>query len=656
MKKLIYLMCWLLCVSLFVACSDDKVEEPEKPDVEKPESESEPETEPEPDEDLNVTLDKLHVDGRYLKNVKGEIINLHGYAQTFSPFFNNGAWNNYDVAACLNYNKGMIDKVLAAGWKMTFIRQHMDPYWSSPNCGSEDKAYTTYDEERFKKYLDEVFIPMAEYAISKGMYVVMRPPGVSPETIALGDDYHKYLMNVWAIVSRHPRIKNNSAIMFELANEPVNIIGTDGVKGSTSLACFESLSKFFQSIVDLIRENASNIIWVPGLGYQSQYAGYATYPIQGENIGYAVHLYPGWMGSDGENQDGGQGTGGGYEAFQRGWDAQVKPVADFAPVMITEMDWAPEKYDSSWGKATTGVAGGFGFGANFKYIVDGSGNVSWLLFTTQELLADFVDEPGQEGQYTFLNDPEACPWPIYHWYQEYAGMEVTDHGALTGLFVEGMEGQSLVLVTGADKYLRVMATYADGFSELIAGKAQLTSSDPSIIKVGQNGNIIALKNGTVTIHISYTDKYEVTKELDVIVESTTFPLTEEAFNPSIWEQGSFDEDTHILITGQYGFGGWEYTSGLDLSASKYLIVELGDETEAGSGVSFRLFDKGYWDGAAQYDFGDSKSLTVDLHNMYKDVNGQKIKVSPSNLTIIGFWSLGGKRIQIDRIYLSDVAK
>jgi hypothetical protein len=33
---------------------------------------------------------------------------------------------------------------------------------------------------------------------------------------------------------------------------------------------------------------------------------------------------------------------------------------------------------------------------------------------------DFKDEPGVEGAYTFLNDPEACPWAIYHWFKEYA--------------------------------------------------------------------------------------------------------------------------------------------------------------------------------------------------------------------------------------------
>ena len=38
-----------------------------------------------------------------------------------------------------------------------------------------------------------------------------------------------------------------------------------------------------------------------------------------------------------------------------------------------------------------------------------------------------------------------------------------------------------------------------------------------------------------------------------------FSLTKEAFNPSIWEKGSFDENTRTLITGRYGFGGWQFS-------------------------------------------------------------------------------------------------
>lgn len=110
--------------------------------------------------------------------------------------------------------------------------------------------------------------------MSKGMYVVMRPPGVCPneapyQGIELGDSYQQFLLKVWDIVSQHPKLKNNTGVMFELANEPVKIKGTDGTYGSTDDGHFQNLQLYFQAIVDKIRANCRNIIWVPGLSYQS---------------------------------------------------------------------------------------------------------------------------------------------------------------------------------------------------------------------------------------------------------------------------------------------------------------------------------------------------------------------------------------------------
>ena len=334
MKNIVNLLLFLFV--FLSACSDDSILEELKP--EPPKSDVE---EPKPDDDSensgdnqNSVLPILNVVGRYLKNEKGEIINLHGFTQTYSPFFNNNAWNDYDVQGCLNYNKSMVDGILAAGWKFNFVRMHLDPYWSDdPTMQSvRYEGHERFSETRFRKYLDELFVPMAEYFMSKGMYVVMRPPGVCPneapyQGIELGDSYQQFLLKVWDIVSQHPKLKNNTGVMFELANEPVKIKGTDGTYGSTDDGHFQNLQLYFQAIVDKIRANCRNIIWVPGLSYQSSYAGYAKHRIQGENIGFAVHCYPGWYGSDAEEDSSegiGSSTGGGYESFQRGWDAQVQ--------------------------------------------------------------------------------------------------------------------------------------------------------------------------------------------------------------------------------------------------------------------------------------------------------------------------------------------
>ncbi|HQN93081.1 MAG TPA: hypothetical protein PLQ09_03110 [Prolixibacteraceae bacterium] len=35
-----------------------------------------------------MPMPKLHVEGRYLKDSHGHIVNLHGFGQTYSPWFN----------------------------------------------------------------------------------------------------------------------------------------------------------------------------------------------------------------------------------------------------------------------------------------------------------------------------------------------------------------------------------------------------------------------------------------------------------------------------------------------------------------------------------------------------------------------------------------
>ena len=627
-------------MSMMYACSDDAVivsEEvpkiPEKPETEEPDVSG---------------LPRLRVVGRYLKNERGESVNLHGFAQTYSPFFNQNSWNNYDVSGCLRYNQGLIDKMLDKGWRMNFIRLHMDPYWSDDPTQESVRyeGHERFSPVRFEKYLSEVFIPMAEYAIRKGLYVVMRPPGVCPEKIAVGDDYNQYLEKVWSIVSKHPKIKANSGIMFELANEPINILGTDGTYGSNGQVYFDNAKKFFQTIVDKIRVNATNIIWIPGLSYQSSFSGYATNPVEGDNIGYAVHAYPGWYGSDAEEPSAELGgvTGGGYESFQRGWNAQVQPIADIAPVMVTEMDWAPAKYDSSWGKSITGTVGEAGFGANFKYIADNTGNVSWLVFTDCSLLAQFKDEEGVPGAYTFLNDPEACPWPVYHWFKEYASEEVTE-SEITELEIVGVKGYVDIL-TGSDRFLVVKALYADGHQRMVTNEVTYNSTNPSIVKVEANGRIVALKDGTSTVTVNYTSQ-QGSRAISLEIHATTFPLTEKGFDASIWETGTFDESTKTLVTGNYGFGGWQYSNGLDLSGYRQLVVEIGNDNDCSA--SFRLFDvNNYWSNPAVYDFGNSRRIMVDLNNM---LNNNQEKLDPSHLYIIGFWTVGGKPLVIERISL-----
>jgi len=439
MKKTLLLLVSVFCMGLcFSSCGDDDVEKA-KP-YQKPTTNTTPTEEKEP----SKISQGLHVEGKYLKDENGNIVNLHGFCQTYAPHFNQGKWGwSRDFAACKNYNQGKVNTILSNGWCMDFVRLHMDPWWTvknQPSGTSEADSHTYYNEDNFVEALNNLFIPMAKFFVSHGLVVVMRPPGVCPHEIALNDDYHKYLKAVWEIVANNSYLANNPMIQFELANEPVNFRASDGSVGASGGLIDKELSQFFQEIVDMMRdEGCDNVLWIPGTSWQQKYDAYASYPIQGDNIGYAVHCYPGWYGSDCYQETGEvtpdmwRGSKGGYEGFREGWSKAItKTVGNKAPVIITEMDWSDKKWDvaaptatnpnnvnkRTWGSSITGEEGGKGFGANFKKIMDEDGNVSFVTFVWDHDLAAYDPSHPADGS-DFLYDPESGVVPVYEWFQEY---------------------------------------------------------------------------------------------------------------------------------------------------------------------------------------------------------------------------------------------
>lgn len=374
----------------------------------------------------------LHVDGKYLKDCNGNTVVLHGVMDTPSAWFNGGRWgwsyDNTGMANCIKYFDKLYTAITdtANGAYCNVFRLHLDPAWTNDNSynyceetGKDEANIQHFNPGRLRGYMSQLYWKLIENAIKHGLYVVVRPPGVCPGSIKVGDVYNKYLIQVWDIVTQNDSIKKYAGqVSIELANEPVNLYDADG-KSSVS-----AKHDFFQPVVDKIRANGfTGIIWVPGTGYQSSYEDYVTNPITGYNIGYAVHVYPGWYGQNDENAN--------KSTFITNFGKQV-PVVKTNPIMVTEIDWSPEQPGvtkknefgdlvpanyGTWATASTSK-----WGNAWKGVMNYYGNIGMTLTGT----GDFIDidksiaTTPAKPVVAFDGNPECCAQACFDWYKDYA--------------------------------------------------------------------------------------------------------------------------------------------------------------------------------------------------------------------------------------------
>lgn len=126
------------------------------------------------------------------------------------------------------------------------------------------------------------------------------------------------------------------------------------------------------------------------------------------------------------------------------------------------------------------------------------------------------------------------------------------------------------------------------------------------------------------------------------------------FNPSIWETGTFNASTGEFRPGEYGFGGWEYESPIDLSGYRYIIAELNENTD--TWTDFRVYDKpGYFDKSYEGKFNGGKIIIAELNGMMKDLgdNGGIVPLNTATVYRVGFWGLGSVPISIKQVFATN---
>ncbi len=382
-------------------------------------------------------LPALRVQGKNLVDANGKTVVLHGVMDTPNRYFNGNRWgmggyNVSDITPCLNYFEKMFTAITdkSQGAYCTVFRLHMDPCWTNNNAlaGTQENNIQYFSEHRYETFLSRLYVKLVEKALAHGLYVIVRPPGVCPQNIKVGDEYQAYLKKVWKLFASNATIQKNAGqVSIELANEPINVLLADGSQSD------KALHDFFQPVVDEIRATGfKGIIWVPGAGYQSQYQNYVKYPITDseDNFSYAVHVYSGWYGNMTDKNCN-------HDTFIRNFKSQV-PMVETKPIMVTEIDWSPEDPDkkseghyNEWGQWTQPNLGSWAtastskWGLAWKAVHDHFGNIGMTIthpqeyYDIDEYLKTGIVQPGFQNAKKHGLFEECCGYACMNWYKEW---------------------------------------------------------------------------------------------------------------------------------------------------------------------------------------------------------------------------------------------
>ena len=196
-------------------------------------------------------------------------------------------------------------------------------------------------------------------------------------------------------------------------------------------------------------------------------------------------------------------------------------MIDFAPVIITEVDWSPVNPDAEghYNESGTWVQPNFGtwatgstskWGKAYKTMLDYFGNISMTLSGTGCLIDE--DKLLSTGKVypAFNGNEEACGKTCMDWYADYYNVNWphADDEEETGDFytVTSLEAEKDLFDLERDDKVAISLKliYADGHIKDISGVADYTIDNPAVVEV-KNGYLCALKSGETIVNASYKD-------------------------------------------------------------------------------------------------------------------------------------------------------
>ena len=218
----------------------------------------------------------LHRDGNQIKDPDGNVVVLRGVALIdlgFLEDWHGGAFEMIDRLTDETDTQGT-----SPGWYPKVLRINITPPdsvsgWPHPFNPANNDLY------------DDLLRPVVDYCASKDLYVI-----IDWHYIANTYEHVTSTSEFWTYMA--PRFANDSHVIFELFNEPIN--NTFGSDTNNWLSVRDDM----QTWIDIVRTYApNNLILVAGPNWSQAIGPTASYPVSdpvgGNNIAIVSHIYPG---------------------------------------------------------------------------------------------------------------------------------------------------------------------------------------------------------------------------------------------------------------------------------------------------------------------------------------------------------------------------
>ncbi|MBN2443126.1 MAG: cellulase family glycosylhydrolase, partial [Spirochaetales bacterium] len=212
----------------------------------------------------------LHTEGNQIKDPQGNRVILRGVSMIdigAEESWYGGAFNNIDRITNQNDSQGS-----SPGWYTKIIRIPIIPYDSGfqspiPFQPGNDNLY------------NNLLRPVVDYCKQKDVYVIIDWHYI--------DDVNNHVQTTtefWNYMA--PKFANDSHVLFELYNEPIN-------NGSNDASNWAVVRGYMQNWYNLVRAAApNNPILVGTPSWCQILTPTINNPVNGENIIYVVHTYP----------------------------------------------------------------------------------------------------------------------------------------------------------------------------------------------------------------------------------------------------------------------------------------------------------------------------------------------------------------------------